>query len=43
VTIQGGLRFAPIVESCRERIRVLLVDAWIRQQPAATGPAASGG
>ena len=36
VTIKGGLIFTPIEERCRERFGVLVVDAWIRQQPDPT-------
>lgn len=36
VTIRGGLLFAPIDESCRERFGVLVVDAWSRVQPTAS-------
>ena len=43
VTIKNGLLFAPLQESCRDRFGILVVDAWIRQQPAATPAPASGG
>jgi len=34
VTVRGGLLFAPIEESCRERFGILVVDAWMRPRPA---------
>jgi hypothetical protein len=37
VTVKGGLLFAPIEESCRERFGILVVDAWMRQPPVTNG------
>ena len=36
VTINGGLLFIPIDESCRERFGILVLDAWNRPVPQPT-------